>query len=83
MTDYVKVQGHNGLVRDMNSSAIINKDTSAYERAVKRAKEAQAKRDELRSATREINNLKCEMHEIKTMLKTLVDRNGDNSNNSR
>ena len=58
MTDYVKVQGHNGLVRDMNSSAIINKDTSAYERAVKRAIEAQAKRDELSSATRDINNIK-------------------------
>ena len=25
--------------------------------------------------TREINTLKCEMHEIKDMLKTLLDRN--------
>ena len=36
--------------------------------------EAQKQRDEIRSATREINTLKCEMHEIKDMLKTLLDR---------
>ena len=40
----------------------------------KRAAEAQKQRDEIRSATREINTLKCEMHEIKDMLKTLLDR---------
>ena len=33
--------------------------------------------DELRNATREINNLKCEMHEIKNLLKELVNKNGD------
>ena len=27
-----------------------------------------------RGASREINNLKCEMHEIKSMLKTLLER---------
>ena len=36
--------------------------------------DAQKQRDEIRSATREINTLKCEMHEIKDMLKTLLDR---------
>ncbi len=41
----------------------------------RRAEEAQRQRDEIRGATREINNLKCEMHEIKDMLKTLLDRN--------
>ena len=40
----------------------------------KRVQEAQKQRDEIRTATREINTLKCEMHEIKDMLKTLLDR---------
>ena len=31
-------------------------------------------RDEIRSATREINTLKCEIHEIKDMLTILLDR---------
>ena len=74
MSDYIKVQRHSNLVRDVNSHAIINKDKNAYHLAKRRAEEAQRQRDEIRGATREINNLKCEMHEIKSMLKTLLER---------
>ena len=75
MSDYIKVQGYNSLVRDTRSNAIVNKDKNAYTIAKRRAEEAQRQRDEIRGATRELNNLKCEMHEIKDMLKTLLDRN--------
>tara|TARA_B100000214_G_scaffold215391_1_gene156467 strand:- start:113 stop:340 length:228 start_codon:yes stop_codon:yes gene_type:complete len=72
---YLKVEGHENLVRDTNSGgAIINTNKNAYEIAKRRAAEAQKQRDEIRGATREINNLKCEMHEIKSMLKTLLDK---------
>ena len=74
MTEYLKVEGHQDLARDTNSGSIINRNRSAYEMAKKRAAEAQKQRDEIRSATREINTLKCEMHEIKDMLKILLDR---------
>ena len=70
----MKVQGHGNLVRDVNTHAIINKDKNAFHLAKRRAEEAQRQRDEIRGATREINNLKCEMHEIKSMLKTLLER---------
>ena len=75
MSEYIKVEGNSNLDRDAHSSAIINRNRNAYELAKKRAAEAQKQRDEIRGATREINNLKCEMHEIKDMLKTLLDRN--------
>ena len=75
MSDYVKVQGYSSLVRDTRTHAIVNKDKNAYSIAKRRAEEAQRQRDEIRGATREINNLKCEMHEIKNMLKTLLDKN--------
>tara|TARA_A100001015_G_C14903029_1_gene677199 strand:- start:144 stop:371 length:228 start_codon:yes stop_codon:yes gene_type:complete len=71
---YLQVEDNNDLVRDTHSNAIINKNRNAYEIAVKRAKDAQMQRDEIRDATREINNLKCEMHEIKDMLKKLINR---------
>ena len=74
MSDYIKVQGYSSLVRDTRTHAIINKDKNAYNLAKRRAEEAQRQRDEIRGATREINNLKCEMHEIKSMLKTLLER---------
>ena len=75
MSKYIQVDGKPELVRDINSGAIVNKNRSAYEQAKRRAAEAQKQRDEIRGATREINTLKCEMHEIKDMLKTFLGRN--------
>ena len=72
---YLQVEGHDDLVRDTESNAIVNRNKGAYLLAKQRAQNAQRQRDEIRSATREINTLKCEMHEIKDMLKTLLDRN--------
>ena len=72
MSDIRKVECYEHLVKDMETKAIINTDRDAYEKAKKRALAAQAQRDEIRSTTREINNLKCEMHEIKSLLKELV-----------
>ena len=73
--EYKQVEGHKDLVRDVTSHAIINRNRNAYENAKIKYEEAMKQRDEIRSATREINTLKCEMHEIKDMLKTLLDRN--------
>ena len=74
MSEYLKVEVYSNLVRDTKSNAIINTDRSAYQMAKKRAADAQRQRDEIRNASREINNIKCEMHEIKSMLKTLLDK---------
>ena len=71
----LRVEGHESLVRDTNSGgAIINTNKNAYQIAKRRAAEAQKQRDEIRGATMEINNLKCELHEIKSLLKSLLDK---------
>ena len=72
---FLQVEGHDDLVRDTQSNAIINKSKSAYLLAKQRAQNAQRQRDAIRNANREINNIKSEMHEIKSMLKTLLDKN--------
>ena len=74
MADLVQVEGHQDLARDMKSTGIINRNRNAFENARARAAEARKQRDEIRNATREINTLKCEMHEIKDMLTILLDR---------
>ena len=71
---YVPVEGHTDLVRDTTSHAIVNRNRGAYEMAKKRAEDAQRQRDEIRSATREINTLKCEMHEIKQLLREIASK---------
>ena len=74
MNEYIKVEGYSNLVRDTKTNAIVNTDKTAYQMAKRRAADAQRQRDEIRNASREINNIKCEMHEIKSMLKTLLDK---------
>ena len=62
--DYIKVSGHDGLVRDQNTGAIISLDDSAIE--------ARRKSKHLGSALDDINMLKNEISEIKSLLKELV-----------
>ena len=74
MSEYIKVENHPNLVRDTSSRAIINTDMTAYRAAVARSRAANQQKDVLRDAVRDINNLKCEMHEIKSLLLKLVDK---------
>ena len=71
---HVQVESFPDLVRDKSSNAIINTNRSAYDQAKKRAKEAQEARDEIRDATRQINNIKSEIHAIKNLLQQLVSK---------
>ena len=62
--DYLKVEGHDGLVRDQKTGAILNLDDSAIE--------ARRKSKHLGSALDDINMLKNEVSEIKTLLRELI-----------
>ena len=75
MSTYFKVEGHSDLIRDSRSGAIVNTNRSKFLIAKKRCQDATKHKDQMRSVVRQINTLKCEMHEIKDMLKILLDRN--------
>ena len=62
--DYAKVEGHDGLVRDLKTGAIIIRDNSAIE--------SRRKSKQLSSALEDINMLKNEVSEIKTLLRELI-----------
>jgi len=74
MSEFLKVEGHNNLVRETDSKAIINTDKTAYRQYMKAMEQKRKQKDQLRDAVREINTLKCEMHEIKSLLLQLVDK---------
>ena len=73
---YLKVEGHSNLVRDTRSNAIVNTNKSDFEVYMKRMKMRQSHQDEIRGVCREINTLKTEMFEIKSLIKELVNKNG-------
>tara|TARA_B100000427_G_scaffold51994_1_gene39896 strand:- start:5799 stop:6005 length:207 start_codon:yes stop_codon:yes gene_type:complete len=62
--DFIKVKGHDDLVRDKNTGAIINLDDSAIV--------ARRKSKQLGSALEDINTLKNEVSEIKSLLRELI-----------
>ena len=70
---FLKVEGYTSLVRDVNSNAIVNSNVSEYQTYMKRVKDREQQGDQIRSAVKEINNLKAELREIKGLLKKVVE----------
>lgn len=68
----LKVSGHDDLVRDIASNAIVNTNMSAYTEYVNRRNAVQEEKAIIAQQGAEINNLKSELSEIKQMLKTLL-----------
>ena len=68
----VKVEGYTSLVRDVSSNGIVNKNVSEYQTYMKRIRMRNEQGDQIRSAVKEINNLKAELREIKGLIKELV-----------
>ena len=62
--EFLKVSGHDGLVRDQKTGAILNLNDSAIA--------ARRKSKQLSSALDDINMLKTEVSEIKSLLRELV-----------
>jgi hypothetical protein len=72
----LKVEGHESLVRDTRSSAIINTNVTEYQLYMKRLNARKTSSDQIKDACREINSLKQEMMEIKNLIKELVNKDG-------
>lgn len=69
---FAKVEGHESLIRDMSSKAIINTNDDDYE-AYRRSRENAKKQAMLiKSQMQEIECLKSDMQEIKQMLNLLI-----------
>tara|TARA_B100000900_G_C20295959_1_gene600163 strand:+ start:485 stop:706 length:222 start_codon:yes stop_codon:yes gene_type:complete len=70
----LRVQGYSSLVRDTNSNAIVNTNTSEYTLYMERRKVRSNQGNEIRSAVREINTLKAELREIKKLIKEIINK---------
>jgi hypothetical protein len=68
----LKVEGYESLVRDTRSNGIINTNQSEYKMYMARVRAREEQGDKIRSAVKEINNLKAELREIKSLLKEVV-----------
>ena len=65
--EHRKVEGHPGLIRDLESNAVINKDKSAYQNYIQL-------RDQKLKEKERLDKLENEVGEIKSLLQKLVDK---------
>ena len=63
----MKIEGHNGYVRDKKSGAVLNTNKSEIEAAKKRKQQRATKEQEL-------DNLKNEVSDIKIMLTKIIEK---------
>jgi protein subunit release factor A len=69
---YAKVKENPELIRDMSSKAVLNTNRTALQ-AYKKKRE---KQQEIQSAVDDINNLKQDVNELKTLMQRLLDKIG-------
>ena len=75
MSDFIKVEGNDNLVRDRNTNQIINTNESEYQQYIARRKRKKIEKEKALSVEEDLANLKSEMSEIKSLLKELVNGN--------
>lgn len=71
--DYLKVEGFNNLVRDPNTNSIINTNMSEYQQYITRRNIKSEENEKLDSLENEVTNIKNDLDEIKTLLRSLID----------
>lgn len=74
--EYIKVKGHEGLVRDSSTGAIINTSRSDYENYIEARDRAVNREIEISRQAEQINNLKQDVSEIKDLLLKLLANKG-------
>lgn len=72
MEHYLKVEGHDNLVRDMSSKAVINTSMVEYEEYMARRRAKEQEKELIAKQAEEINNLKSDISEIKQLLHELL-----------
>ena len=75
MSNFIKVEGNDNLVRDRNTNQIINTNESEYQQYIARRKRKKVEKEKALSVEEDLANLKSEMSEIKSLIKELVNGN--------
>ena len=74
MERYLKVKSDVSLVRDMNTNAIVSKNQSEYDKFVRVSQKKYEEKRKFDDMRKDLNSLKTDMEEIKTLLKNIMDK---------
>ena len=74
MTNYLKVEGHKDLVRDKQTGVVLNINKKETLLAIERKRIRKQKEKELESMKEDVDTLKSDMVEIKSLLNKIAER---------
>ena len=72
MKEYIKVSGHNGLVRDPKTNSIINTNMSEYNEYISMREAKNKENEKVEKIESEVTDIKNDIDEIKLLLKELI-----------
>jgi len=81
--EFIKVEGHDGLVRDPNTKAIINTNRDDYEKYKKQRETKLKEKEKVERIESDVNSIKNDLDEIKSILRSLIDENKSRWNTIR
>ena len=76
--DFYGLEGHKDLARDPLTNAVVNVNSMEYQQYLSRREVKSEKNQRVQTIEEEVANIKGDIHEIKSLLKELL--NGPRSN---
>ena len=70
----IKIENFENLVKDTSTNAVVNTSKSEFQLYLRQRQERNKNGDKLRNACKEINNLKSELREIKSLLVKVLEK---------
>ena len=74
MNKHIKVKSDISLVRDIDSNAIISKNQSEFDKFIKLSEKKYAEKKKFDNMRSDLDSLKQDMYEIKTLLRNIMDK---------
>ena len=70
--EYIKVKGHNHLIRDPKTNSIINTNMSEYNAYISRRDSKLKENERVNNLENDMNMIKSDLNEIKNLLRSFV-----------
>ena len=70
--DYIKVKGHEHLIRDKKTNAIVNTNMTEYQQYISRRNTKNEENQKIQSLEEDVASMKGDLDEIKSLLRSLI-----------
>jgi hypothetical protein len=69
---YIKVKGHDHLIRDPKTNSIINTNMTEYKEYISRRDSKIEENQKIQNLEKDLDNIRCDLDEIKCLLRDLT-----------